>query len=201
MAFKQISRRRFLRTAGLVLGSGSLVNSHAWGRQTTAFAPRSFPLVKEFERVILKAVSPDSRRICIAIPGKSVSAAGARSNAERPTILEDSPITIAIVEIGSWKHIYSAPVPFESRFSFFPDGDRLYGRTTLKATREGTQMEFLVIDLRTGKTEKRQEKFNSKTTFYGGALRDNMLIGTRGGRLVKVEWPSFRELAAVETRD
>ncbi len=103
-------------------------------------------------------------------------------------------------ELGTWKQIYAAPVPFECRFSFFQDGERLYGLTQLKASKEGIHYEFLVVDLRTGRAEKRQEKYDPKTMFSGIALSDNHLIGTRDGRLVRVEWPTLRETASAELR-
>ena len=100
------------------------------------------------------------------------------------------------MELGSWKEIYSVPLSgeaFASDFSFFSDGDRLYGVT------EPTPLtkESMVIDLRSGEIEKHQDKYDPKTSVFGHALKDRILVGYRGDKLVQVEWPSLREIAAI----
>src|SRR5437667_319490 len=58
--------------------------------------------------------------------------------------------------------------------------------------------ESILIKLRTGSVERRRDEYDPKATLFAEALKDHILIGTRGTRLVQVEWPSFREILGVD---
>jgi hypothetical protein len=195
-----ISRRRFLEECGsaaLLL----LMDRSVKGQTSSIVSARmQFKLVKEITGAFYGGVSPDSRRICVCFTKKPIGSIVVRGSKSQRSVSRDpsGPVVLSVMELGSWKEIYSAPLSgdaFGSDFSFFSDGERLYGVSEpAPLTRES-----MVIDLRSGEIEKRQDKYDAKSSVFAQAFKDRILIGYRGDRLAQMEWPSLREIAGIST--
>jgi hypothetical protein len=170
----QRSRRQFVEQCG---GGALLLVMHCPAKAQSVVSARvQFKLVKKIDGGTFWAASPDSRRICVGL-----QRSGGASRA------------LSVIELGSWKAVYSAPLPGEAReFSFFSDSERLYGVAETPRLRES-----MLIDLRTGGIEKREDEYVRGKTAFVEAIHDRILIGYRGKRLVQVEWPTLREVAGV----
>jgi len=156
-----------------------------------------FSLAKEIKGGFYRAVSPDAKKICVCFTNRPIGKVTLRSSGSQRTATRNGrgPDRLAVIELGSWKEIYSLPLLGESHsFSFFPDSETLYGET------EPVPLTFesILIKLRTGSVERRRDEYDPKATLFAEALKDHILIGTRGTRLVQVEWPSFREILGVD---
>jgi hypothetical protein len=148
--------------------------------------PLKLTLAKEIKDAVLLAISPDDRRICLWFTKTTKAKA-------------DSSL-IVVLEIGTWKEIYSTRLPGEPMgFSFFLGGDALYGVTEPRAlARKLSDRKSLVIDLRTGEVDQQAAPVTPDIAYYSAFSR-GVLIGIRGPReIVRAEWPSFRELASIQ---
>src|SRR6266446_9942709 len=196
----RISRRRFLEQCGEATALVLVIDQYGSGQATSAGTAKvQFKLVKEIKDAFYRAVSPDSRRICLCFTRKPVGRVILGVTGNQRTVSHDppGPFAVAVVELGSWKEIYSAPLLGDTGlFSFFMDGDTLYGETV--SLRFPVTRESMLIDLRTGSVEKPQKAYDKESTGYYSALKDHILIGVKGDReLVQVEWPSFREVVRI----
>jgi hypothetical protein len=109
------------------------------------------------------------------------------------------PFSLKIVELGSWKELYTARIPGDpSSFSFFAGRDAVYG---LCSTLQPITHHQIVVDLSTGRLEERQRVYDQNTAAYYDALFDSTLIGIRRHReLVQARWPDLSESLRVDAK-
>ena len=185
-----VSRRKFLGISGAAMSLKLDASGDA-----TAAANGSFRLVRVFKNCACRAVSPDSRWLCLAstkttTTGKfmiSVSGKGRSVSHRGP----DPTFDLKVIETGSWKEIYSEPVPgIQGGFSFFQDGNSLYGACS--AVTPPLTNRYVLIDLPSGARKEIERAQDPDTASYYHALRDNILIGigTRRG-LFKSVWRTW----------
>jgi WD40 repeat protein len=198
----QISRRLFLGFSSVAAGSfiedfDASAQSLSWSGVRLQFKP-----LKEIKNAFLLAVAPNSQ-ICVCFTRKPTGSFTLRASANRRSLDHDPPgqNLLAVLQIDTWKEVFSSALSGEPMgFSFFLGGDALYGVTEpYSPTRKLSDRTAVVVDLRTGEIQRQAAPFTANTTYYF-ALWDRTLLGVRGGReLVRAEWPTLRELAAVHT--
>lgn len=173
------NRRSFLAkmaSAATILSLTDIASALQGG----AREPR-FRMAKEIKRSPCFAISPDSRKACI------IHLTGKKQN------------TITVLELSSWKVIFSAPVPEGVyQFGFFRDAGRIYGSVVVSPP---DAHESMLIDLDTGQVDRRKIPRNSDPGgYFAEAVKDRILLGNLKGEMVLVEWPSLRHIAATESK-
>jgi hypothetical protein len=154
-----------------------------------------FHLVKQISGALYLAVSPDSQNLSVCRVTKPVGkiTLGFRFGQRIATRPPEPPITIAVIEMNSWKELSAnqfrgAP----GDFSFFPGSNNLFGSYFALGP---VVIHYVMIDRQTGEAEVRQCDLKDYE-----ALGDQMLVGIEGQRvLVKAHWPNLNETLRVDT--
>ena len=198
-----IPRRSLLRLGGaasaMFAAGRALPQSFSWDQIRLRFK-----LLKEMKNAVLMAMAPDCGRMCIWLTKKPIGRFILRANGDRRGVDQDPPSsgTLTIVEIGTWKEIFSTPLAGEPmEFSFFAGGDALYGVTEPQSlSHKLSGRVAMVIDLRSGEVKRLPAPATADTIYYS-ALRDRTLIGVRDDHaLLLAEWPSLREPASATVK-
>ena len=199
-----LTRRDVMATCALALARGDVLCLAAQGENRVDRAGRlSFILSKELKGTFYRAISPDSRLLCVASmasPSGKISVAG--GNGAVVGYQPPSAFTLSVLEMGSWRSIYSAsPGGGAGAFGFFLSSDTLYGETSVYSHADGrisAIKHFMVINLGTGSIEEREQRVGERAYAGCQALKDSTLICTADNNdLLQVEWPSFQERVRV----
>lgn len=186
-------------SAILAAAGRALSQSFSGGKVRLRFKP-----LKEMNDAVLLAMAPDCGRMCIWVTKKPIGRFMLRANGDRRSVDQDPPPsgTLTIMEIGTWKEIFSTPLAGEPMdFSFFNGGDALYGMAEPHSLSHKLRDRVaMVIDLRSGEVKRLPAPVTADTIHYS-ALRDLTLIGVRYDHtLLLAEWPSLRELASATVK-
>jgi hypothetical protein len=146
-------------------------------------------LVKEFPQFRREAVSPDGTRLCLVGQEKSSRES---QHSKLPALVR----SIRVVEIGTWKDIYSVSLRGDTgRFSFFSDG-ALYHESVGADLTLVTRSEVYPPD--GGLAIKRETAWRSGESLRYTAAGGTGLVGVNDGMVVRVDWPDIdRQRAAV----
>lgn len=195
-----LSRRDVLAACawGLAHRDTLCLGARGWNSEGHA-APLSFVLAKDLKGTFFRAVSPDSRLLCVgsmADPSGKISLGG--GDGEVVGYRPPSAFSMSVVEIGSWKRIYSAtPAGEPGAFGFFLSGDALYGETSTYSRTDGrisVTKRSMIIDLRAGGIAERQQRVGDQAYAGCQAFKDSTLIcAAEDNDLLQVEWPSLKE--------
>jgi len=186
-------------SAVLAAAGRALSQSFSWDQVRLRFKP-----LKEMNNAVLLAMAPDCGRMCIWVTKKPIGRFMLRANGDRRSVDHDPPSsgTLTIMEIGTWKEIFSTPLAGEPMgFSFFVGGDALYGVAEPHSlSHKLSDRVAMVIDLRSGEVKRLPAPATADTTYYS-ALRDRTLIGVRDDHaLLLAEWPSLHEFATATVK-
>lgn len=164
-----VSRRRvLLNCARAAAVKVALSRSYGQARPGSpdqgSSAPIQVKLAKEFGNAYLLDVAPDGRRMCLY----STRSLGVRRGDD----------ALQVIELDSWRVIYSAPLRGRVDFaSFFPDREGLYAETeSFRITGQLVNQQAL-IDLRLGTLEERLQPINpaNARTFIRSATHGALL--------------------------
>lgn len=197
-----ISRRTFLR-GGVSMAATGLArqaSGQSADRGRSSVYPHLRPL-KEFRGAFPYAASANGREICL-VPGPDgvqvwTYRDGQLAQEGADAILQGK--SLCVVELGSWKVIYSTKLRTAPLIaSFFRDSEELYVVTegSVDGGKFGEQQ--IVIDLRAGKINQEQVRAGLFQTTSGQRLLTAVGELGKGGVLKVVELPDYREVAHVD---
>src|SRR5580692_11267142 len=157
---KLISRRRLVAGWGALAWAAAVRardQAPSAGRPGSASGDLPVRHVREVENAAMVDVSADSERICLYYtrhPTRSFTWNGEWKE-NRPVSKDED--ALRVVEGGSWASTYATRLPVKPNLgSFFADGGSLYIETS-SIEPGGAVMERLLIDLRTGQVQERQD--------------------------------------------
>ncbi len=183
-----IQRRRFLAVC-----AAAALNARVAGQGSAQSTGRHFKLVKLFKNALYKAMSPDSRKLCILHTerpiGKFTLSISRKARAVKHEESSNSELKVFSMDFGT--EMYSTRLTgFSGEFSFFLDGSAIYGSTsTVTLPIKDTEVR---IDLRSGALQSLQEEYTHHRHAYFHALSDDLLIGINELGLFKVAWPDLK---------
>lgn len=178
------------------------------GEPGTAEGELPVRLVREIPHSMLLDASSDGKRLLVFAWNQSLRGFGWRGKWDEkngPSGRRDGPVRV--VDLAAWRYTFSMPAPRSPGGGFFADGETIYvhGLADPGVTYDA------VVDLRTGEKKERLTPPHGPDAmvFQYLPLRDPILLGMgrtlhAGARgieaLVKVEFPSFREILRVPYR-
>jgi len=212
---KLISRRDLVASWAAAFAGAATVRARdqapSPGKPGSASGELPVRLVRAVPNAAMLDVSADSEHICLYYtrhPTQSYTWNGSWKENSLGSTKDDA---LRVVERDSWASTYATRLPAKPNLAgFFADGQSLYVETS-SIEPGGAVMGRLLIDLRTGQVQQRQDHLRQGIghfSYRALAGRELLGLGTipdsgKTGVIVKVQAPDYREIQRVpfaETR-
>lgn len=161
-------------------------------------------LGKEFQNAYLLATSPDARLMCLYFTQHPQDTFTFKHGTVQRDGANNTRDSLQVIELGSWKTIYSAQLRQKAlNASFFADSRRLYIETLGIPDQSFRSSQNGVVNLLSGVFDERTQPVhpNGLTTYYS-ALAESILLGAefngqtgRYSALNRVGFPEYEEIA------